>query len=154
MGGHRGWRVHEKRSPKGRPVFPKARTAPAFGSSGSHCSPRAPGKGSVMPVPGRMCPQQDGRCLQSPPVGHSRLGWPWTLVLPSTGPRSRGRLCCEAAWEGTMRMCVSCAGLGSPTNIWGAGEGTPMCGCQTGVPRGLVPRSAPVPLCWVQGMRS
>lgn len=66
-------------------MSPKAGTAPAFGRSGSHCSPTAPGEGSVVAVPGRTCPQQSGvgRCLQSAPVGHSRL------ALDSCAPRHR-----------------------------------------------------------------
>lgn len=40
---------------------------------------------------------------------------------------------------------------GLPTSIWGAGEGIPRRGCQAGVPRGLVPHSAPACCAGVRG---
>lgn len=145
MGGRRGWRVHEKRSPKGCPVFPKAGTAPATGRSGSHCSRTAPGKGSVGPVPGRMCPSSLGMAGAC-----SLLQWvtpDWAGLAPLCSPAQNhgaGGGCAVRGCVGRHNedLCELCR-AGLPTSIRDAGEGTPVRGYQAGVPGGLVPHSAP-----------
>lgn len=152
-GGFRRRRGAEQGMPKRMSHAPKAGTAHAVGRAGSHLIPPAPGKGSVESVLGKMCPRQpgDGPVLWSPPVGHSRSAWPRALVLPSTGPHSRGEAPPrEAAWEGARRMCVSCRRALPPASTLGAGEGMPACGCPAGSPEGWSP---PVPLPAVLGPR-
>lgn len=146
MGWHRGGMVDEKRSPKGCPVFPKAGTAPAIGRSRSHCSPPQP-RGKA-----QRCQCQAGCAPSSLGIaGACSLLW-W--VTPDWV--GLGLLCSpaqdHAAGGGSaVRGCVGrhnedvceLRRAGLLTSTRSAGEGTPVCGCQAGVPGGLFPHSAP-----------
>lgn len=71
------------------------------------------------------------------------------LASGSCAPQHRttqpGGGCAEAAWEGTVRMCVSCAGLGSPPALGVLGRGYSCLGAKQGYTEGwslTVPRPA------------
>lgn len=99
--------------------------------------PLSPGKGLVMPVLDKMCPQQCGD--SSIPVDPSSGSFQ-ILVLPSTGPHSWGEAPPqEAAWEGARRMRVSCRRAVPPTGTWGTA-----CGCPAGSPQVWSP-TVPLP---------